>query len=713
MPGYDGSIRIDTSLDSKGFNAGIQRMTTALGNMAAAIGITFGIAAIVNFGRTAVGAASNLASAMVGLRSVLEGTGQSFSGAQAFIDDYIADGLVPATDAIIAYKNLALRGYDTSQIQKTLIALKDASAFGRQASMTMGQAIRSASEGLKNENSILVDNAGVTKNVAKMWQEYARSIGTTADKLTQQQKIQAELNGILEESKYQVGDAAKLSGGYAGQVAALGTSFQNFRVAVGNSIIPIVSRIMPYIKMAVDALTWFAQRVAWVMSLLFGVNVGASVAGMEAVADATNNAADAQENLAGATGKAGKAAKGSLAAFDDLNVLQQDTGGGGGAVPGGLGGLGGLGELGIEPPEDLIPDEFRERIEELKKKVREFVDPHLKTLYFILDRFIKPVGLWIYQNILVPVGGWTATAFINALKWINDRLVELGQWIRENPIAFRNIIVILGSFAAAWLLLTGIAGLWSLGALIAAKVTMAFGAAMAFLTSPIFLAVLAIGVLIAIIALLILNWDYVKEKAGEVWSWIVEQWGKAGAWFKANVTDPIEKAFKTLFDWIPKATDAALFAVREWARSNVNRIIDFLNALLRGIASALNGIINALNSFKIEIPSWVPQFGGQTWGLNLPSVVARQIPRLATGAVIPANSEFLALLGDQRSGRNIETPEALLRQLIREELGQREPIRVEVHFTGSMAELVRQMKPYIDQEGQRVGASLISGGLIR
>ena len=41
----------------------------------------------------------------------------------------------------------------------------------------MGEAIKSAAEGIKNENSILVDNAGVTKNLSVIWDEYAASIG--------------------------------------------------------------------------------------------------------------------------------------------------------------------------------------------------------------------------------------------------------------------------------------------------------------------------------------------------------------------------------------------------------------------------------------------------------------------------------------------------------------------------------------------------------
>lgn len=63
----------------------------------------------------------------------------------------------------------------------------------------------------------------------------------------------------------------------------------------------------------------------------------------------------------------------------------------------------------------------------------------------------------------------------------------------------------------------------------------------------------------------------------------------------------------------------------------------------------------------------MPLVGGQKLGFNLSKINAPQIPQLATGAVIPANREFLAVLGDQKHGRNLEAPENLIRQIVREE----------------------------------------------
>lgn len=104
-------------------------------------------------------------------------------------------------------------------------------------------------------------------------------------------------------------------------------------------------------------------------------------------------------------------------------------------------------------------------------------------------------------------------------------------------------------------------------------------------------------------------------------------------------------------------------------RGAVNLVIDCVNALIRGAAAGVNAVIGALNAIHVKVPNWVPEFGGRQFGINLPTVTAPQVPYLAKGAVIPPNAEFLAVLGDQKNGRNLEAPEALLRQIVREEGG--------------------------------------------
>ena len=696
---FDGRIRIDSSIDGKGFNKGISSMLGAVKGLAVAIGVAFGIQAAIDFGKTAVSAASDLASAMIGLQSVVEGTGNSFTKAKGFVNDYIKDGLVPITNATTAYKNLLMRGYDTTQIEKVLIALKDSASFGRQSSLSLGQAVQSATEGLKNENSILVDNAGVTKNVAMMWKDYAASIGTTVGALTKQQKIQAEVAGIMEESRFQTGDAAKLAGGYAGQVAALGTSFYNLKVAIGNSIIPIISKVMPYIKAAVDSLVVFFNRVAQFMSLLFGVQIGGAVDAVDSLAESTNAAADAQSNLADSTTKAGKAAKGALAPFDELNVLQMDEGE---AAPGAEsaatpGSIPGIGDPAVI---DAGMDELEGKVEAFKESMLEFLKP-VTDAFGRLGEALEPLGktiweglAWAWENILVPLGTWTITealpAFLNLLasmaKVVNEALIALQPgWM----FFWDNILKPL----AAWIGTAFINFLnwWAEGLDRVAEAFKRGGFKAAYIEA----------------------WNYIsdtgREILGNLWNWIVEKWGQLSVWFSTNVTEPIRNAFNGALNWVSDKWKSTFYGIKDFVKQTINSIIALINGMISGVSTGINAVISALNTIKIDIPSILgaPAF---SFGVNIPRVATPQIPMLATGAVIPANTPFAAILGDQRSGTNVEAPEDLIRSIIREEMGGQSAQRITIDFgNSSLGALIRALNPVIKQENDRIGSSLIDG----
>ena len=71
-----------------------------------------------------------------------------------------------------------------------------------------------------------------------------------------------------------------------------------------------------------------------------------------------------------------------------------------------------------------------------------------------------------------------------------------------------------------------------------------------------------------------------------------------------------------------------------------------------------------LNTLSFTVPDWVPGIGGSTLGFNFGTITAPQIPYLAQGAVIPPNREFMAVLGDQSHGTNVEAPLATIQQAV-------------------------------------------------
>ena len=105
-------------------------------------------------------------------------------------------------------------------------------------------------------------------------------------------------------------------------------------------------------------------------------------------------------------------------------------------------------------------------------------------------------------------------------------------------------------------------------------------------------------------------------------------------------------------------------------KAPINTIISFMNAVLRAAERMQNGFASAMNHMNIDLPGWLEDLTGySSIGFNIPYWNAPTIPYLAKGAVIPPNKEFMAVLGDQKSGNNIEAPEALIRKIVREESG--------------------------------------------
>ena len=101
-----------------------------------------------------------------------------------------------------------------------------------------------------------------------------------------------------------------------------------------------------------------------------------------------------------------------------------------------------------------------------------------------------------------------------------------------------------------------------------------------------------------------------------------------------------------------------------------NGIVSALETALNFIIDGINWVINGLNQLKFSFPSWVPFAGGKSFGLNIPLVDSIELPRLAQGAVIPPNREFLAVLGDQKQGTNIETPLSTMVQAFKTALSE-------------------------------------------
>lgn len=148
-----------------------------------------------------------------------------------------------------------------------------------------------------------------------------------------------------------------------------------------------------------------------------------------------------------------------------------------------------------------------------------------------------------------------------------------------------------------------------------------------------------------------------------------------------NVVSAFRNLWKKIRTWWD--TSVSKFFTLDYWKDTGKKIIDgFLNGLKNAwtavtdwVSGAIQTLKNAISSVfdfvsgktsRATTSSWSSSgFGGSTSSYSLPAV-----PALARGAVIPANREFLAVLGDQKSGTNVEAPLSTIVQAVKQALAE-------------------------------------------
>lgn len=146
--------------------------------------------------------------------------------------------------------------------------------------------------------------------------------------------------------------------------------------------------------------------------------------------------------------------------------------------------------------------------------------------------------------------------------------------------------------------------------------------------------------------------------------------------------------------------------VKEIFKGIWNGIVAIIEAAINFIIDGINLLISALNTIHFEIPDWVPIIGGKSFGINIPLVSRVELPRLAEGAVIPPNREFMAVLGDQKSGTNIETPLATMVQAFKQAMNESGGRSQTIILQLNGREFARAVYKANNEETQRVGVRL-------
>ena len=162
-------------------------------------------------------------------------------------------------------------------------------------------------------------------------------------------------------------------------------------------------------------------------------------------------------------------------------------------------------------------------------------------------------------------------------------------------------------------------------------------------------------------------WESAKSGAATAWETVQSTWGKAGNYFNNNVFQPLVEAVKTGIEKV-SSVFSGLSTIVEGVVQKVKDAITQLKASVPSLENVKSSISSALGTISSKVSSVVSS-AKQLVSNGLASFSSLSLPHLAAGAVIPPNREFTAVLGDQTSGYNIETPENLLREVVREESG--------------------------------------------
>jgi len=321
------------------------------------------------------------------------------------------------------------------------------------------------------------------------------------------------------------------------------------------------------------------------------------------------------------------------------------------------------------------------------KKMLEFGASLIKLAGTINERFVQPLIKWFADNI-EPILAKAIGGVNKAVGYLFSKLTDLTDWLSgDGKGALDIIIIVLGSFALAWGAVTlamniaSIAvGAWNIICGIGATITGIFGAAVAFLTSPIGIAILAIGTLIAIGILLYKNWDTVaaflkncwngiKTTASVVWNAIVTTIKNVfigiGAWFSSVFTaawNGIKSAFSAVGTWFGNVFTGAWNGIKRafsgvgsffkgvWNTiksmftsigSTIGNAIGgafkyVINSIIGFAQNTINGFIRGVNK-AINLINAIP-------GVNIRTLSTLNIPRLAKGGIL--DQPTLAMVGE-------------------------------------------------------------------
>ncbi|MBO5130301.1 MAG: hypothetical protein J6B95_08165 [Oscillospiraceae bacterium] len=706
----DGSIIIDTRIDTSDF-VNLKQQFSGLASTAKklglAIGAAFSVRAITQFAKECL----NLGSDLQEVQNVVDVT---FTTLNEQVNAFAQNAVNTAGLSETMAKRYAgtfgamAKAFQFSESEAYAMSTALTQLAGDVASfynITQDEAYTKLKSVFTGETESLKDLGVVMTQAALDSYALANGYGRTTAAMSEQEKVALRYAFVMDQLTAASGDFIRTSDGWANQTRVLALQFEQLKATIGQGLINALTPVIKVINTILAGLMSLAKAFAQFTSLLFGNAVSVSGSGAQeelaGIAAGYEAAAGGANDLAKSTEKAGKAAKKYLAGFDEIQKLGSPDASGGGGSGGAGGGVGGIGDFdfGAIAADMNLEDNISPQVEAMVAKIRELIAP-LQEIDFTplkdsLGRLGEAFGTlggiildgleWAWFNILVPLSKWTieeggpaavnllasAFEFLNAvLRPVFDGLQKLLKWLEP-------VFEFIGDTAVETLDL--FSGMFKKLADVFEK----NGPEISGIISNIGEILAAVWAVIEPILVQMRNdwiktFDILGDYAAVTIDFIIDVLYGLTEFIAGIFTGDLNRAvggIESIFDSFGQACIDTLDILlaefgTSWAeigsvvKNAVNGIIGSINGMIRGIVSGINSVIRALNKLNFKIPDWVPSFGGKSFGFNLKTVTAPQIPYLAKGAVIPPNAPFMAVLGDQRNGNNIEAPLATIEEAV-------------------------------------------------
>ena len=478
-------------------------------------------------------------------------------------------------------------------------------------------------------------------------EQYAlsRGISKSISAMTQAELATLRYHFVLDSLNLASGDFVKTQDSWANQTRILSMQLQALGTNIGQILTTVLLPAVKTLNEIVANLVSATSIISAALSSIFGVQISQN----SQIASTAAEAADAENNLAAGISNAAKAAKKSLAGFDELNILQSsDSGGGGGGAGGGGIDMSMSNETTVTPGEGLDTAKV-ERVAEIIKEIAGYVPviaaglAGLKLGRFITDLLTANIEAKTLKETIALLGkkaGLTLGITL-AITGLSLEIKGISDAVQEglNGINFAEILggggmlasggALIGQFFGSAILGGAIGGIvagipafvvgiydaivggidWLNAALVGAGATAAgagIGAIIGMLGGPIGAGIgaligLAVGLVTDLVILIVQNWESISAWFSEVfavigqwfadlWQGIVDIWGVCAEWFNTTVIQPIAGFFSGLWEGISTAASTCWDAIVEFFSPAIEWFSELFNSVWQTISDIFYNI---------------------------------------------------------------------------------------------------------------------------